>query len=181
MTNYFNINLSLNPLKEDIDIKSYGTTRHTRIPMSDVNPDLISLIDRLDLKVILAELFYTKPHTITEIHIDVTGGDYTKLNYAFNGKDSLMMWYKPKDNLVKSISKTPINTRYISYASHEVEMIDKQSVKFPSIVQTGIPHNVINYSEPRWCLSIVLVKNNDERLTMKESIDIFSKYAGVLL
>ena len=181
MTNCFDINLYLNPLKEGIDIKSYGPDRHTRIPISDINPDLISLIDRLDLKVLLAELFYTTPRTITGIHIDVVGGDYTKLNYIFDGKDSLMMWYKPKDNIVKSISKTAINTRYISYASHEVEMIDKQSVKFPSIIQAGIPHNVINYSEPRWCLSIVLVKQNGERLTMKESINIFNKYVGVSL
>ena len=50
------------------------------------------------------------------------------------------------------------------------DMIDKQTVKFPSIVQAGIPHNIINYSEPRWCLSIVLVRSTGERLTMKESI-----------
>ena len=92
-----------------------------------------------------------------------------------------MMWYKPKDNIVKSTTKTAINTRYISYASYEVEMIDKQSVKFPSIIQAGIPHNIINYSEPRWCLSIMLVKNTGERLTMKESINIFNEYAGVSL
>jgi hypothetical protein len=60
-------------------------------------------------------------------------------------------------------------------------MIDKQSVKFPSIIQAGVPHNIVNYIEPRWCLSIVLVKQNGERLTMKESINIFNKYVEVSL
>ena len=176
MTNCFDINLQLNPLVEGIDIKSYGTDIHTRFPISDINPDLILLLKSLDLKILLAELFYTKPRTITGIHIDVTGGDYTKLNYIFNGKDSAMMWYKVKDDVVKTTSKTSINTSYISYNSLEVDMIDKQSVKFPSIVQAGIPHNIINYSEPRYCLSIVLVKSTGERLTMKDSIELFSNY-----
>jgi len=176
MTNCVDINLSLNPLKEGIDIKSYNTANHIRFPLSNINNDLISLIDKLNLKILLTELFYTKPYVITKIHIDVTGGDYTKLNYIFGGKDSEMLWYKPKDNTTKSINKTPIDTSYISYALHEVEMIDKQFVKFPSIIQAGVPHNIINYSEPRWCLSIVLVKQNGERLTMKESKEIFNDY-----
>jgi hypothetical protein len=176
MTNCIDINLNLNPLKEGIDVKSYGTEIHTRFSISDINPDLIILLERLDLKILLVELFYTKPHTFTGIHIDVTGGDYTKLNYIFGGKDSLMMWYKVKDNVVKSTSKTSINTSYISYNPLEVSLIDKRSVRFPSIVQVGIPHNIINYSEPRYCLSIVLVRNTGERLTIKDSIELFSNY-----
>ena len=176
MTNCVDINLHLNPLIEGVDIKSYGTAFHIQLPISNLNPELIRLLNSLDLKILLVELFYTKPFTKTGIHIDVTGGDYTKLNFIFGGKDSVMIWYKSKDDIKKSTSKTLINTSYISYRQHEVDMIDKQTVKFPSIVQAGIPHNIINYSEPRWCLSIVLVRSTGERLTMKESIDLFGNY-----
>jgi hypothetical protein len=70
----------------------------------------------------------------------------------------------------------------MAYDLHEVEIIGRQTVGFPSIVQAGIPHNIINYEEPRYCLSVVFVKNTGrELLTMTEAIDLFDKYSVKLL
>ena len=176
MTNCFDINLHLNPLKEDIDIKSYGIDSHARLPISDINPDLIELFKSLDLKILLVEVFYTKPHRVTSIHIDARGGDYTKLNYIYGGKNSKMVWYKPKNDIKKSVSTTSIGTPYLEYKMSEVTKIEDKVVNFPSIIQAGIPHNIINQAEHRYCLSIVLIRNNDNRITMEESIELFSNY-----
>lgn len=176
MINCVNLNLNINPLKEGVDINSYSTNFHTKIPFNDINNDLISLLTTLNLTIGLAELFYTAPHSFTGIHTDCLGGDYIKINYIFGGKGSFMYWWKPKPNIIKTPLKTSIDSSYISYNITEVDLIDKQPVKFPSIVQVGIPHNIQNFEEPRYCLSLVLKKQNNTRLTMAESIEIFKEY-----
>ena len=177
MTNCVNLNLDISPLKEGLDIKSYGNGSHTKIPLNDINNDLISLLSTLNLTVVFAESFYTAPFAFKPIHIDTPHlSDYIKLNYIYGGKNSLMYWWKPKFNTPKEPSKTAIDIPYIGYTIDEVELIDEQPVKFPSIVQVGIPHNVRNSEEPRYCLSLVLYKQDNTRLTMAESIEIFKQY-----
>jgi hypothetical protein len=176
MYNCIDLNLNIHPFKEGIDVNSYGTTSHTKISLNEINNDLISLLATLNLTIGFAELFYTAPHVFTGIHTDYLGGDYIKLNYIFGGKDSFMYWWKPKPNIIKTPLKTPIDSFYVSYKQPEVDLIDKKSVKFPSIVQVGIPHNIQNFKEPRYCLSFVLRNQNDNRLTMAESIEIFKDY-----
>jgi hypothetical protein len=176
MINCVDLNLNINPLKESMDINSYGTTGHTKISLNEINNDLISLLATLNLTIGFAELFYTAPYSVTRIHTDYLGGDYIKINYIFGGKDSFMYWWKPKPNIIKTPLKTSIDSFYISYNQTEVDLIEKKSVKFPSIVQVGIPHNIKNFEEPRYCLSFVLRNQNDNRLTMAESIEIFKDY-----
>ena len=176
MTNCVHINLDINPFREGLDINSYGTTKHIRIFLEDINVDLISFLKTLNLTVVWAELFYTPPFKFTTIHTDEAGGDFTKLNYVFGGKNSLMYWWKQKPNVSNIVENTIIDSPYIDYKITEVELIDEQQVKFPSIVQVGIPHNIRNFEEPRYCLSLVLRKQDDTRLTMAESIEIFKQY-----
>jgi len=168
------INLNINPLKENLDIKSYGIHSHIEISLSDINYNLISFLSTLNLTIGFAELFYTPPFSFTGIHIDSLGGDYTKLNYIYGGENSFMNWWKQKPNVSTVIKNTAIDSQYISYRPSEVDLIDKQQVKFPSIVQVGIPHNIQNFKEPRYCLSLVLRKQDKTRLTMAESIEIFN-------
>lgn len=176
MINCFDINLNVNPLREGIDITSYGKNKHTRISFNDINLELISVIQLLNLNLVLAELFYSKPYLKSEIHLDVQGGDYTKLNYIYGGKDSIMYWHKQISDIKKSASTTTITTSYIPFYTHEVELIDKATINFPSIVQVGIPHNIHNFKEPRYCLSLVLTDKDNNRLTMDDSIKIFDRY-----
>jgi hypothetical protein len=179
MINCFNINLNANPFKQGIEVSSYGTDRYIRKLSvdDDINPDLISVLASLNLTISWAELFYTAPFTFSGPHIDdIQGGDFTKLNYVFGGKNSFMYWWKPKPGVSKPLSKTEIDSHYIRYNIHEVDLIDKQRVQFPSIVQVGVPHNIHNFEEPRYCLSIVLRKSDNTRLTMSEAIEIFDEY-----
>lgn len=177
MPNCVNLNLNIHPLREGIDINSYGTTKHIIVSVNDINHDLMSFLNTLNLTVKFVELFYTPPYFFSKIHTDNLGGDYVKLNYIFGGKDSFMFWWKPKLDTSTQPVKTSINSLYIGYHETDVDLVDKQQVKFPSIVQVGVPHNIENFEEPRYCLSLVLRKQDDNtRLTMAESIEIFKGY-----
>jgi hypothetical protein len=180
MTNCFHLNLQINPLREGIFVNSYGTAEYTRLALTDINHDLISFLSTLNLTIRSAAIFYTAPFSFTGIHVDLGGqvivGDYTKLNYVFGGKNSVMCWWKKKDNISNILTKTLPNRSYISFSVDQVDLIDKQQVNFPSIVQVGVPHNIENFEEPRYCISLALEKHCGTRLTMAESIEIFKDY-----
>jgi hypothetical protein len=176
MTNCFHLNLQINPLREGLFVNSYGTTEHTKLTLNDINHDLISFLSTLNLTIGWAEIFYTRPWAFTGIHTDNYGGDYIKLNYIFGGRNSVMCWWKQKDNVSNAPSKTVVDSSYVAFKIQEVDLIDKQPVKFPSIVQVGIPHNIKNFEEPRYCLSLVLRKQDYTRLTMAESVELFKQY-----
>lgn len=176
MINCVNLNLDINPLREGLDINSYGTDKqHIKVSLNDINHDLILLLASLNLTGVWAEVFYTPPGQVTKIHVDDAGGDYTKLNYVFGGKDSLMYWWQQKTGVSNVAEDTEIDSQYTIYKTTDVDLIDQRSVKFPSLVQVGIPHNIENFEEPRYCLSLVLIKQYN-RLTMAESIEIFKQY-----
>lgn len=174
--NKFCVGLNLNgipPLIKDID--SYGPDHHKVIPLEDINPDMILFLDALNVKVTLAETFYTNPFTQSDAHIDVIGGDYTKINFIYGGKKSRMLWYKIKEDVPKRhIQKTVINTQYISFKLNELEKIHEEYIVHPSLVQVGIPHNIINLEEHRRCISLVIKnKITNTRIKMDDAIKIF--------
>ena len=168
MKNCYHLTLNINPFKDNIVIANYGTARHTKISIDDINPVLISRLEELGLRIGFAELFYTNSFQITGIHTDVALGDLAKLNFQFGGTGSTMKWYSPRSDVVKQPLTTVVNTNYVLYNSSEVEFLEQHFVGFPSLVQAGVPHNIENNSEPRYCLSLVLLNKTNRRLTMSE-------------
>lgn len=167
-----NLNINLTPLKHDIEF--YGTAGHQQIPASELHPELVAFFKKYNLIVLLAEMFYNGPNNVSKIHIDSVGGDYSKVNFVWGGENSQMVWYKSNDSVPgASDAKTRIGTKFISFTPDEVDVVHQQSVGFPSIVQVGIPHNVVNSNAPRWCLSIVPARKNGKRLTMDETFHTF--------
>jgi hypothetical protein len=175
----FDLNLPINPLKEGVDIMSYVPNLNpttweeycVRFSLNDLNPELVSIIKSLNLRILLAEHFYTPAGVFSPIHTDLKGGDYTKLNYIFGGKNSTMQWYD-----IKNVSKTKEIVPYAVYDINDVDLLHSQPIGFPTVVQVGIPHNIQNYDEPRHCIGIVLQTKNNQRLRMQDSIDIFNQY-----
>lgn len=172
MNNYCtDLNVKLTPLLRDVSF--YGTAPHSRIPNNELHPELHNFFTERNLTIMLAELFYNDPKRVSQIHVDALGGDYSKVNFVWGGEKSIMCWYTIKDGVTNSINTTSIATRSVNFNNSEVSIAHKQSVKFPSIVQVGIPHNIFNPLSPRWCLSIVPIKENGKRLSMSETIEIF--------
>jgi hypothetical protein len=164
--------------------KSFDFTKYKGIPHSSLTVDIfenefIKLVDNMGLKITWVEIFHATPKEsrVYAVHTDNTGGDYVKINWVAGGKGSLMQWYDVNPGIIKEPIKTNINSFYVSYTPDEVKCVHSQSIKFPSIVQVGIPHNIYNPDEDRFCVSIMLRKKTDNnRLTMNNAVNLFSNF-----
>lgn len=131
-----------------------------------VNLDWVKLLDQHQLYIHLLELFYYPPSgklSSSDIHIDGSPADRGKINFIVGGPKSLMNWYKPK--LEKQGDKTTIGTSRVSYLKSEVDIVYSYPVTDLVLVQVGIPHNIINLGEERWCFSLVVI----DKLTDKQA------------
>ena len=182
MSNKFciNLNLNINPLDTDIlyqDLcrnpagSEFEFAQQTAgIPTTVLNPDLVALLDNLNLHVIWIDTFYNYSYQTSKIHTDAVVGDCVKMNFVYGGTDSLMLWYKT--DIVKPVEFNK-GTGYVPYREDEVTLLHLQQVGFPSIIQAGVPHNIKNFAEPRFCLSLFLVsKHPDHAVTMDQPANI---------
>ena len=183
MKNFYFLNLDIPLFKDgiteaDIPRESISTLEQEKY----ISKELFNFFDSLNLKILLVESFFKTTGAKGGIHVDFTGGDYVKLNWVFGDNNAKMIWYEPintssTDVLSKLIHKTPTNTSYILYPLNRVREIERAVIKNPTLVQVGIPHNILDVTEDRICVSIVIKdKDTNKRLTMSEAIDRFSSY-----
>ena len=168
------LNFNIPPLRENI-ILSPHLQRIRKLNLQLINPKLTSIFDKLNVNVVSLQHLSYPPHFTGGIHIDNKGGDYIKLNWIYQGSNSVVNWYEPIDNIIKSANVINREYEFIKYDESEVKLLHSQQINMSSIIQVGIPHNIINYSEPRECLSMVLCLNG-KRITMSESIELFKNY-----
>ena len=178
MNNFYFLNLDIPLFKEGI---TFHDITKVSIAILDeekyLNEKIFMLLDSLGLKIFFVETFFKTPDKPSGIHIDASGGDYTKLNWVFGGGDSKMGWFEPIDKKPKLISKNTAGKPFVSYAQNEVTEIERTVVKNPTLIQVGLPHNVFDVTEERFCVSILFKhKSSDQRPTMNESVQIFKKY-----
>jgi hypothetical protein len=173
MTNYFFLSL-------DLPLFKYGITYHdlpkeifTFIDQNKyLSDELISFFLRRNISI-KSQSFYKKPVSRSIIHVDRREfGDYAKINWIFGGGNSKMCWftttnYDPNNPL--------INTSCLEFKADEVLEIERTIMKNPTVVQSGIPHCVVDVTEERWCVSIELLDiETKNRLTMEQAKNIFS-------
>ena len=175
---YLNIPFSL--FNEDIDPFQFPKTNHVKLDKDEVvSKDLKNWFAFLKLEIFLVEVFYTQPFRTGAIHIDSVGGDYTKLNWQFGGKDSIMNWYSETTPNSRKKTVTSIGSNSISFNENSVSKIHSQSIQNPSLVQVGVPHNIENFSEDRWVVSVVYkypINKYIIRPTWKQSLSLFKNY-----
>jgi len=133
-------------------------------------------------KICLCEIFFRYPNTVSPIHSDTKSiGDYSKINWILGGKDSTMHWYLPNDKFFnkdteKTKNKTLVNSHSIWYTPEEVDLVYSEDVRGPAIVQVGIPHNITNRNQHRFCVSLVFRNaKTGARPTMSEATEIFKQ------
>ncbi len=149
---------------------------------SDVNEKFTQWLNELGLVMTYPPLiFYTPPRRECGFHIDgnvIT--DRAVMNWIVKGQGSLMHWYNlAPDAEITDMTVTQAGTPYTRYNEDQVVHVHTQEVKWPSLVQTGIPHKITNYGdEPRWCISCdISFKDHPEAgLNMNQSIEIFKKW-----
>jgi hypothetical protein len=177
MSRYYYLDIKTPLFKSNIDPFKFPKERHTRLDLETLNPEIVDLFSSLDLNIILIEVFYSRPLFISGIHIDSAGGDINKINWIYGGKNCVMNWYSTKSNDIKEITKTPINTSYQLFKRSEVTLEETTVLRSPSIVDVGVPHNVCNPFEDRWCVSLVYEnKDTNIRPSMTETLRLFSAY-----
>jgi hypothetical protein len=125
-------------------------------------------------------LFYTPERQGIPIHIDGPSVcDRAVMNWCVEGNGSEMLWFKLKADALTEVKKTTAGTPYTRYTDDQVIFLHSQQVGWPSIVQTGIPHKVINYGQTkRWVLScdLSLKTNPEEGLTWEQAKEIFKPW-----
>ena len=162
------LNFTLNPLIGPRDL----SVMHYQIPFRLLNPELISLLLRYEIKINFAECFNRLPGGEIPIHIDnFENGGSVKINWTYGGRGSTMNWYQPKENITGSRSKTDVDTSYALFNLDEVTPIAVLETvpEVPFLIQAGVPHTVFNKFEPRSCVSLVLYDMNNKHLTMTEA------------
>lgn len=167
------INVSL--LRKGFVLERFKEPKHLRPPTDTiVSDDMFKFFDSLDL-TIGSEIFFTPPMAHTTIHAD-GHEDIIKLNWIIGGAGSIMQWWKPRNE--NPIVYTEHNSPTIRYKISEVSLLHTAVIAQPSMVQVGIPHNILNSAEHRWCISLIPVrKSNKTRLTWAEGLEIFGRYA----
>lgn len=150
---------------------------------SDVSTEFSSWLDSLDLVITDPPLiFYTPRGKQCGIHIDghSHGADRAVMNWCVQGVGSMMHWYELNDGEQPfETTDTAAGTPYIQYHPRQVKQLYSHVVKWPTLVQTGIPHNIHNNVwEPRWVIScdISRKENPTAGLTIAESSEIFKSW-----
>jgi hypothetical protein len=174
MTNYFFLSL-------DIPLFKPGITQH------DLPKEIFCFIDEntyLSDEIISfflsrnismrSQCFYKKPIISRSIiHVDRREfGDYAKINWIIGGGDSKMCWFTTTD---KYDPNNPSDTPCLEFKADEVSEIERAVMRSPVVVQSGIPHCVLDVTEERWCVSVELLDmKTRDRITMEEAKNIFS-------
>jgi len=173
--------LKSRPIWANNIINNKELAKHSKLDINtELRQEVKDFFDKYNMFIEVVEIFYLFPYGSMSIHNDrAVPGDFSKVNWIYGGKDSVMNWYKVLNGSGGGapLYTTPINSPSLQYRPHEVELVHTQTVGQPSLVQVGCPHNVVNGSEERFCVSVVFKhKSTRSRVTMQESLEIFKNY-----
>lgn len=177
--NYFDLAVDLPVFKEGLDVRALikDTDRYNYQNLENFS-DLVTdqfkdFFSQLGLSIFMIELFHLRPYNNTTPHIDISRGDAVKINWVFGGAGSTMNWYselpwsKSKDKL------SDADTNIIVFDHKHVRLIDRYELQGPTVVQTGIPHNITTAKEDRYCINVSVTEGLG-RPTMSRAREIFS-------
>ena len=178
MNKYCNkLELPFPPLREGYDLFRKDAN-HYLISLNDMNHDIQNLLSEKGLSVPLIEVFYRKPRNISSIHTDNEGGDFVKINWVYYGSNSIMSWFSIKENseINKTTMMTTAGTPYLRFTHNEVTLEHSVSMQGSYLVQVGVPHQVINPKEERYCLSFVLRKKDSSIISMQDALHLLAEF-----
>lgn len=150
------------------------------IDHDDFDRGLSRWLSDLGLKINFGEVFRTGPMSTTRIHVDgPTMDESCKLNWAFGAKGSTMAWWRIVDHSMDlSPRLAPGGTRYINIDTAGCEMMHSEEIGSPSLVNVGVPHNIINpTNQTRWCISYMLGRMDSiQNLQWSDAIGCFGPW-----
>lgn len=180
---YKDLNIDIPLFKKGYDFSQTSNHPWSLFDINFINQDMKIFFNTLGLEIYFAGLFTTIGKINTTIHLDGHNlGNHAKLNWVISSNDDHRMnWYKVKDNIkltpsIRHSEKDLPKREYVNFLENEVEYIDSHTVKFPSLINAGLPHNVSNNGGIRKCLSIALKNYDNKSITIYEAKELLKKY-----
>jgi hypothetical protein len=129
-----------------------------------INPDFKEWIEnQIGLFIADIEIFYSPPNYFMPIHTDGEAiHSEAKLNYMYGAPKSQMKWWMPREG----IRPTKHRMAHANQAAAVGELVwtkedcielDSTEV-METLVNVGIPHNIVNGKLPRKCVSVIFDK-----------------------
>ena len=181
----------LRPYRDDYDVHT-APEGHNMLSPQAINPLFQTLIRERGLIMSHMATFIMLPHDSLRIHTDnrTRGVDYdgVKLNWAEGGEDSLVHWYRLKDLELARREWTspprrnrPFIDNYTLHDDANLELAASACLQGWYLLQSGQPHNVTTYTQPRRCFSAVLmwpcpVKRRLVAVTRDHARELFGDY-----
>lgn len=146
----------------------YNYFAHYKLSTDALTEQFSDLLSCSELAVKHAEVFYRpgvgdlySAFIHTDGHAIVPG--LAKINFIIGGASNIMTWYLPKGEVKNHNNMvTKAGTKYLAFASDEVNVIDQCDMSGLYVINAGIPHSVgmVNGSvaAPRICISITPTK-----------------------
>ncbi len=134
-----------------------------------------------DFVISHAEVFFRHPEDNDSGPIHVDGNnfdDHVKINYVYSEKPSLMNWYLPKKGQPPESRKTEIGTDYLFSKPENCSLIFSAQIGQPSLINSGLLHNISPVLSPRFCFSFVLANVKTTTLiSWDEAVKAFGLFA----
>ncbi len=164
--------LAAYPFPENENGEKYSYFAHYRFPLEYISDEFKEMIKHGEMEIKHAEIFYRPgvgegfdAFIHTDGHEIVEG--LAKINFIIGGDHNTMQWYIPQVEVTEEhVRVTKVNTKYLTFKEHEVEMIDETEMNGLYIVNAGIPHGIKmtegGINKPRICISLVprLINHN---------------------
>lgn len=149
------------------------------------DPDWVLYIESLDIHISKSHPIFFKPKNMEtkKAHVDLrldNSSQVSALNFAIQGKDSKMCWYKEKlvnSGIIKQNSFGAADHKshnHVVWNLEDLEEIDSCNIQSSlTLVRIGIPHTIFIGNQDRWGISIRF-NNNLGRKSWEEVVDFFN-------
>jgi hypothetical protein len=169
-------------LRKDILLTNYiNSEKELQQYMLDItyfSDDVKDLLHILGLSPFWIELFYTPPRHENPIHIDgMQVKSFAKMNWIFGGSDSALRGYDLKPDKKPEMRSSQVNSPYLRFYKEDVTLTSEDKIGFPSIIDAGTIHQVVNYGpDPRWCVTMAFKNADGSKMTFDELTSIFKDF-----
>lgn len=163
--------------KEFPDDPDYS--KHVQVPEELLDKEFVYFFKQFPIAQRQWEAFYTGPFGKIWVHTDTAGfSDACKINWTWGPNLSETRWWDIKDRSKLEPIVTDYGVNYLRAEEEDCDLIFKQVMDKPSIVQVGLLHSTYNPTpDGRWTLCLPLVKNDFcGRFTWVETTEMFKDY-----
>jgi hypothetical protein len=148
------LNLPCKVLQDSFNPKHYFES-HQTVPVNVcLHQTLLDFLKLYNIYVTSVELFYRRPNpNYGIVHVDNEGyTDRLNINWIVGGDDSVMSWFNPINNNPGYVTVGDTGSTPRRWDFKDVELIHSAEIKQPSLIQSAVPHAILNTKKQRWCV-----------------------------